>query len=704
MVLVKIDIKNIASETHPDDKVVFRSPVVREAVDGGLVSTADEVVSLVDGVGEVELVPGPVIVTFQCRGMADTRPKRGTVPDSGPVTVADVIGQNFTFTPEVVGAAQAARDQAVQAAADAGNASDSASGYAQEAKEYRDAVELAAAGVGAPVSSPVENVAMIQAEIDRVAGDGGGTVVLTHGATYTVSGTIHMQPNITLDLNRATIIAAPNANFETVDLGTRTDLDGATVPYNPATVKPIISVHGVSNGARLTGITIRNGTIDGNGEAQPDDGSYANIAVVDADGTVVEDVTSVRSRPNLTINTGADRESGANTGRRAFCLLIGRALGTVVSRGFYSDSGYDSIGLRNGADSTQLIGVHSAKAWKGSIQAGSQTYRTKIIGGIWDNRTGESGSSHAIYCHTSTDFLVTGATIRASKGSCLAAFGTNVDGYSENVVIKDSTIEHNGSDAHVLNFGNGYVRNCAIDNVVFSKTAGNGQFLFISGATIAGMSVRRARGTLTGASSAIVLQNAADVALSDCDIASASTGNPMVMAQQIKGLQVLGGSYRNVGGSVIHMEATASARITGISATGNNAVRAYGDSSGIDVTDCDFTALASANPLRLYGTTGTLRGNRGAPTEGSGMATITAGATSVTVPHGLWAGTSTTVQERIDRVWQPKDFQVSFASPPAGSAAVWVSAVTPTSVTLSVNAAPSSDVQVAWSARMDRQS
>lgn len=152
MVLVKIDIKNIASETHPDDKVIFRSPVVREAVGGGLVSTADEVVGLVDGVGEVELVPGPVHVTFQCRGMADTRPKRGTVPDSGPVTVADVIGQNFTFTPEVVGAAQTARNQAVQAAADAeaaeeaagghaeaaGNAANTASGYTQEAKGYRD--------------------------------------------------------------------------------------------------------------------------------------------------------------------------------------------------------------------------------------------------------------------------------------------------------------------------------------------------------------------------------------------------------------------------------------------------------------------------------------------------------------------------------------------------------------------------------------
>ena len=117
MTLITIDIKNVASETHPDDKVVFRSPVVREAPGGGITSTAETVVPLVEGVGEKELRPGPVIVTFQCRGMADTRPKRGTVPNAGPVTVADVIGQNFTYTPPVVNEAlvaiKGARDDAI---------------------------------------------------------------------------------------------------------------------------------------------------------------------------------------------------------------------------------------------------------------------------------------------------------------------------------------------------------------------------------------------------------------------------------------------------------------------------------------------------------------------------------------------------------------------------------------------------------------
>lgn len=102
MTLVTIDIKNVALETHPDDRVVFSPPHVRERPDGGLVSTAETVVPLADGMGQVELVPGPVNVTFQCRGIADTRPKSGVVPDTGPVGVEDVIAGAFEYTPAVV--------------------------------------------------------------------------------------------------------------------------------------------------------------------------------------------------------------------------------------------------------------------------------------------------------------------------------------------------------------------------------------------------------------------------------------------------------------------------------------------------------------------------------------------------------------------------------------------------------------------------
>ncbi|ATW62937.1 tail spike protein [Corynebacterium phage phi674] len=102
MTLVKIDIRNVASETHPDDRVLLRSATLREASGGGLISTAETSITLVDGVGEVELAPGSVVVNFQCRGISDTRAKSGTVPDEGTVDIAEVIEEGLTFTPPVV--------------------------------------------------------------------------------------------------------------------------------------------------------------------------------------------------------------------------------------------------------------------------------------------------------------------------------------------------------------------------------------------------------------------------------------------------------------------------------------------------------------------------------------------------------------------------------------------------------------------------
>lgn len=119
MTLVKIDIRGVASSTHTDDKVVFWSPAVRKNTNGTLVSTAEEVVELVNGVGEVNLTPGPVFVLFQCRGVSDTSPKQGTVPDSETVTVGDVIAGSFTYTPEITSSSvqqiRAAQSQALTA-------------------------------------------------------------------------------------------------------------------------------------------------------------------------------------------------------------------------------------------------------------------------------------------------------------------------------------------------------------------------------------------------------------------------------------------------------------------------------------------------------------------------------------------------------------------------------------------------------------
>lgn len=92
MTLVTIDLGDVAGGHDPDDHVIIRAEAFREAVGGGITSTAEVLIPLVDGVGQAEVEPGPVVVSFRCRAVADTREKRGVVPETGPVGIEDVIG------------------------------------------------------------------------------------------------------------------------------------------------------------------------------------------------------------------------------------------------------------------------------------------------------------------------------------------------------------------------------------------------------------------------------------------------------------------------------------------------------------------------------------------------------------------------------------------------------------------------------------
>lgn len=102
MTLVKIDLKNVGSGTNPVDKVIFYSPVYRDGTTSSeLISTAEYAVPLVNGVGSINLAPGPVRVRFSVKGIADTVAKEGIVPNSGTVSLNKVIEGSFTYTPAI---------------------------------------------------------------------------------------------------------------------------------------------------------------------------------------------------------------------------------------------------------------------------------------------------------------------------------------------------------------------------------------------------------------------------------------------------------------------------------------------------------------------------------------------------------------------------------------------------------------------------
>lgn len=115
MPLVNINLKNVGYGANPVDKVIFYSPVYRDGTNSSeLISTAEEHVYLANGVGAVNLAPGPVRVRFSVRGIADTVAKDGIVPETGPVTLNKVIENDLTYSPPVVSEVIAARDEVRQ--------------------------------------------------------------------------------------------------------------------------------------------------------------------------------------------------------------------------------------------------------------------------------------------------------------------------------------------------------------------------------------------------------------------------------------------------------------------------------------------------------------------------------------------------------------------------------------------------------------
>ena len=157
MTVVNINLKNVGSNTSPIDSVTFYSPVYRDgATNNELVSTAEENVPLVDGVAAVDLTPGPVRVHFKVKGIADTVAKDGIVPDSGPVSLNEVIKESFTYTPAVVSdSLKVLNDERDQMIADIVEAAEQSIEAAEQANSV-DRVAALEAMAGLSPESPVD--------------------------------------------------------------------------------------------------------------------------------------------------------------------------------------------------------------------------------------------------------------------------------------------------------------------------------------------------------------------------------------------------------------------------------------------------------------------------------------------------------------------------------------------------------------------
>ncbi len=169
MTLVTIDLGDVAGGHDPDDHVIIRAEAFRESPGGGITSTAEVTIPLVDGVGQREVKPGPVVVSFRCQAVADTREKRGVVPNEGPVDLGDVIAGDFVYTPAVV--SQVALD-------------------AQRAEDAADSAETVAAAFGSleGVQSAVDGAASSAAAADGSATAAAGSATAAASSASAAAG------------------------------------------------------------------------------------------------------------------------------------------------------------------------------------------------------------------------------------------------------------------------------------------------------------------------------------------------------------------------------------------------------------------------------------------------------------------------------------------------------------------------------------
>lgn len=94
MTVVNIFLHDAAQNWERGDSVIFSAPAFRAGKDGSIITTAPVRVPIKpDGTASIDLAPGPIDVQFKCRAIKDDRPKRGNVPESGPVGIWDVIAE-----------------------------------------------------------------------------------------------------------------------------------------------------------------------------------------------------------------------------------------------------------------------------------------------------------------------------------------------------------------------------------------------------------------------------------------------------------------------------------------------------------------------------------------------------------------------------------------------------------------------------------
>lgn len=148
MVALKINLADVGERPVSSTRAVFLSaPTHRSSiVDGRIITTTPYPIDVVAGLATVTVEPGELVVEIR-GGLADSRPKRVTVPDQDEVTLQELLESAYVYEPPVVSLVKQ---------------------YLDETKVARDQALLAAEGV-ADIAEDVEQVALDRAAAEAAS-------------------------------------------------------------------------------------------------------------------------------------------------------------------------------------------------------------------------------------------------------------------------------------------------------------------------------------------------------------------------------------------------------------------------------------------------------------------------------------------------------------------------------------------------------
>ncbi|OSQ19964.1 hypothetical protein B1A54_00005, partial [Corynebacterium diphtheriae] len=182
MTTISIDVSDAGIKTRRGDKIIYYAPRFRKN-GSQVVSTAPQTVDVSKGLATIDVHPGPLIVEFRCRNFRDSKPFRVVVPDSGQVTLADLLERSYRYEPEIlseiwqfINAAKRDADRSVERASVYEQGAKAAHAGSEAALVEAKAAQSAAQAARGDAVEAKSGAEMARDAAKRAAGEAAGVV------------------------------------------------------------------------------------------------------------------------------------------------------------------------------------------------------------------------------------------------------------------------------------------------------------------------------------------------------------------------------------------------------------------------------------------------------------------------------------------------------------------------------------------------